>query len=120
MTRDVLPKSLSKNYGESEETVAANAKHNYELLKALEVTTAILTWYACTGKKIFSNRTCTYCQEKVDGFQDVDLEDADQDLALEGVSPVIVGNFDSSSLLDVNYVLDDNYDHIGVACCRRF
>jgi hypothetical protein len=107
MTRDVLPGSRDKTYADQQELIAAHASHTslpYELPKALEVATVILTHHVRNGTQLYSNNPWTYarCQELI-----------------HGEYPATVGGFESSGLLvsrSRSYGSDDD----GVAGCLRF
>jgi energy-coupling factor transporter ATP-binding protein EcfA2 len=108
MTRDVLPESRSKTYTAQKELVASHASRTglpYELPKALEAATAILTRYARTGERLYGHNPLTYtrCQEWI--------------LHQSGEYPVAVGGFESSGF-DVGSYDYGFYD--GVAGLRKF
>jgi hypothetical protein len=105
ITRDVLPESRNKTYAAQKELVAGHANRTgfpYELPKALEAATAILTHYVRNGERLYGTdpRTETRCQELIREY------------------PAVVGAFDSSGLF-VNF---NNYDRndVGVAGFRKF
>jgi hypothetical protein len=110
MTRDVLPESRSKTYETQKKLVAAHASRTdlpYELPKALEAATAILTHHVRNGERLYSSKspwTFARCQELI--------------LAKYGKYPAVVGGFEDSGLAvsDVHY---DSRGH-GVAGLRKF
>jgi NACalpha-BTF3-like transcription factor len=111
MTRDVLPGSRDKSYGDQKKLVADHARRTglpYELPQTLEAATAILAHYVRNGERLYSDNPWTYtrCQEWV-------CHEFNQ-------YPVVVGGFLSSGLfvIDGDYFLD--YRVYGVAGCRRF
>jgi hypothetical protein len=107
MTRDVLPDSRNKTYGEQEALVAEHARRldlPYEIPDALAAAIAILLHHARTGERLYTDAPWTYtrCQERVDNNS----------------YPVVVGGFSSGGLY-VNYS-DDVHDYYGVSCLRKF
>jgi hypothetical protein len=111
MTRDVLPGSRDKSYGDQKKLVTDHAKRTslpYELPQALEAVTAILAHYVRNGERLYSDNPWTYtrCQERI--------------LHQSNEYPVVVGGFLSSGLfvIDGDYFYD--YRVYGVAGCRRF
>jgi hypothetical protein len=117
MTRDVLPESRNKMYAEQKKLVAAHASRTglpYELPKALEAVTAILTHYVRNGERLYGDSPWTYtrCQELI-------LYESEGDPDESGKYPAVVGGFESSGL-DVSYY-DYDYDSVGgVAGCQKF
>jgi hypothetical protein len=110
MTRDVLPESRGKSYGDQKALVAGHASRMglpYELPKVLEAATAILTHYVRNGERLYSDNPWTYtrCQELISSYQSKEY-------------PTVVGGFDSLGL-DVLYNNFDNYGS-GVAGFRKF
>jgi hypothetical protein len=110
MTRDVLPESLGKTYVNQKKLVTDHARRTslpYELPKALEAVTAILTHHVRDGERLYSDspRVYTRCQERI-------LYESDE-------YPAVVGGFESSGL-GVSHVLYDSSFHSGVAGCRKF
>jgi hypothetical protein len=104
MTRDMLPDSHDKAYAYQKELVAAYAKRAglpYELPKALEAATVILTHYVRTGERLYDYPTSTYdalltftrCQDLLRSYGD------DYDAA-------IVGGFFESSGLTIGHGYD--------------
>jgi hypothetical protein len=111
MTRDVLPGSRDKTYANQKKLIADHARDTslpYELPKALEAATAILTYHVRdrVGARLYSDKpwTWTRCQELI-------LYESEE-------CPVVVGGFASSGL-DVGYSCD-NDDAGGVAGFRKF
>jgi hypothetical protein len=106
MTRDVLPRSRKKSYGNQKGLIAAHV--HYDVPYALEAATATLLHHACTGKRLYKADPWTYtrCQDLV---------------SMEGGNyPTVVGGFNGSGL-SVSYDFsDDSVDSYGVAGCRRF
>jgi hypothetical protein len=109
MTRDVLPGSRSKTYAKQKEELVAYATGlPYELPKALEAATAILTHYVRYGERLYSSNPSTYtnCQELMDSeFGDY---------------PAVVGGFESSGLAVSHDGRDALSSSSGVAGCRKF
>jgi hypothetical protein len=112
MTRDVLPGSRDKSYSDQKELVADYARRTglpYELPKALEVATAILTHHVRDGERLYSASPWTYtrCQELIRSAWEAGTE-----------YPIIVGGFDSPGLDIYKYGCDCR-SH-GVAGLRKF
>nr|MCU0318380.1 hypothetical protein [Amoebophilaceae bacterium] len=102
ITRDVLPSSRKKRYGDQKGLIAGHV--HYDVPYALEAATAALLHYARTGKPLYTADPWTYtrCQDLVDNY------------------PTVVGGFNGSGL-SVSYDFsDDSVDRYGVAGCRRF
>jgi hypothetical protein len=115
MTRDVLPESRNKTYSDQKKLVAGHASRTglpYELPKALEVATAILTHHVRDGERLYSNDpwTFTRCQELI--FCDLERYE------YPGEYPAVVGGFNSSSLSVLYDRFDDGKE--GVAGVRKF
>jgi hypothetical protein len=109
MTRDVLPESSSKTYVNQKRLVAAQARRTglpYELPKALEAATAILTYHVRDGERLYGDnpRTYTRCQEWI--------------LHRSNEYPALVGGFESSGLKIRHYRSDSIYGG-GVAGCWK-
>jgi hypothetical protein len=108
MTRNVLPESRNKTYANQKKIVADHEKRTslpYELPKALEAATAILTHYVRNGERLYSDSPWwifTCCHELVDGEH-----------------PAVVGGFEYSGL-GVDDSRYGNEDFFGVAGCRKF
>lgn len=103
MTKDVLPGSRNKSYGDQQKIVADLAEKSlisYEVPEALESAACILSQYFDSQIRLFSDSPWTYtrCKEQVRGFQ------------------IVVGNFTVDGLS-----IDSLYDMstIGVAALRR-
>jgi hypothetical protein len=108
MTRDVLPGS--QWYADQEQLVAEHASRTglpYELPKALEAATAILTHHVRNGERLYSNNPWTYTR-----CQDLILYGSDE-------YPAVVGGFDSSGLR-VDHDRCDARSSGGVAGFRKF
>jgi hypothetical protein len=113
MTRDVLPEGRSKTYADQKKLVAAHASQTsfpYELPKALEAVTAILTHHVRNGERLYGDSpwTFTRCQELV--------------RYPSSECPAVVGGFVSSGLF-----VSGSHPHgcgrdcsHGVAGCRKF
>jgi hypothetical protein len=110
MTRSVLPESRCKSYGDQAKLMAAHARRTglpYELPKALEAATVILTHHVQNGERLYSDSSYAYtrCQESV---------------FIEELAefPVVVGRFESAGL----GICHDFFGHLrgGVAGCRKF
>jgi hypothetical protein len=93
MTRDVLPESRGKTHEAQKKLVAAHASRTglpYELPKALEAATAILTHHVRDGEWLYGDDPWTYtCCQEVGDFM------------YEGKTyrgPAVVGGFESSGL----------------------
>jgi len=104
MTKDVLPGSRNKGYGEQQKIVADLAEKSligYEVPEIIESAVCILSQYFGSNIRLFSDTPWTYtrCKEKVQGNQ------------------TIVGGLVPTGL-DVFY---DNFDnnYIGVAALRK-
>ena len=105
MTKDVLPGSRNKSYGEQQKIVAKLAEKSlisYEVPETLKSAVCILSQYFSSEIRLFSDNPSTYirCKEKVQGCQ------------------TIVGGFAPAGLI-VHYFTYD-YDTIGVAALRKF
>ena len=105
MTKDVLPGSRNKSYGEQRKIVADLAEKSlisYEVPEILESATCILSQYFGSNIRLFSNSPWTYtrCQENIQGYQ------------------VVVGGFAPAGL-DVS---NHRYDSVsfGVGALRKF
>lgn len=105
MTKDVLPGSRNKSYGEQQKIVADLAEKSlisYEVPKTLKAVACILSQYFGSNIRLFSDspRTYIHCQEKVKGYQ------------------VVVGGFSPAGL----YVSDDygGDDNLCIAALREF
>jgi ribosome biogenesis GTPase A len=112
LTRDVLPGSRNKTYTDQSKILAGCASRtglNYELPKALEAATAILTHHVRTGEHLYGDNpwTWTRCQELIRWmFTDF---------------PFVVGGFESSGLgVIYDHRYDGRNDYNGVAGCRKF
>jgi energy-coupling factor transporter ATP-binding protein EcfA2 len=111
MTRDILPESRGKWWSGQKELVAAHARRTglpYELPKALEAITAILTHYVRSGERLYGDTPWTYtsCQELISV------------LPVLPRFPAVVGGFAAAGLIVYRY--DYAYDHNGVAGFRKF
>ena len=107
MTKDVLPGSRNKSYGEQQKIVADLAEKSlisYEVPGALESAACILSQYFGSNIRLFSDNPWTYtrCKEKVQGYQ------------------MVVGGFAPACLCVFYYDDDDGIDGIGVAALRKF
>ncbi len=76
MTKDVLPESRNKSYGEQQKIVADLAKKSlisYEVPEILESAVCILSQYFGSNIRLFSDNPWTYtrCKDKVQGYQTV-------------------------------------------------
>jgi hypothetical protein len=76
MTKDLLPGSKDKNYGEQQKIVAGLAEKslmNYEVPGALEFAACILSQHFNSKKILFSNDSLIYtrCRDKVRGFRTI-------------------------------------------------
>ena len=106
MTKDVIPGSRNKRYGEQQKIVAELTEKSlisYEVPETLESAACILSQYFFDSKtRLFSDKPWTYtrCKEEVQGCQ------------------IVVGGFALAGL-HVDYY---NYDDavIGVAALRKF
>ena len=118
LTRDVLPGSRGKPYAVQQALVAAQASRTgyppYEMPHVLEVATAILSHYVCSGYRLDEGflddktetlSTATYCAEL--------LEDA-----AGRQSTVAVGHFCARGLVFLSGFDDDV--EFGISCLRRF
>jgi F-box-like len=107
MTKDVLPGSRAKSYGEQQKIVADLAEKSlisYEVPDTLESAVCILSQYFGSNIRLFSDnpRTYTRCKNKVQGYQ------------------TIVGGFAPAGLDIRSYDFAYDYDNIGVAALRKF
>jgi hypothetical protein len=107
MTKDVLPGSRSKSYGEQQKIIAGLVEKsllNYEVPKVLEAAVCILSHYFGSNIRLFSKEPWTYtrCKDNVSTF------------------PPSVGGFVQLGLRVV--VVNDNngYHEVGVAALRKF
>jgi hypothetical protein len=105
MTKDVLPGSRNKSYGEQQKIVADLAEKSligYEVPETLESAVCILSQYFGSNIRLFSESpwTLTRCKDKVQRYQ------------------TIVGGFAPAGLfVSYNYF---NIEYIGVAALRKF
>jgi hypothetical protein len=111
MTRDVLPGSRDKSYGEQKKLAADHARDTklpYELPRALEAATAILTHHVRDGERLYGGNpwTFTCCQELI-SCRSVER-------------PAVVGGFESSGLYVADSSCDDRSGFCGVAGLRKF
>jgi hypothetical protein len=111
ITRDVLPGSRNKTYADHKKIVAAHASRSslpYELPKALEVATAILTHHVRNGERLYSNSpwTVASCRELIS--------------YRSGEYPAVVGGFAPSGLDVYDVGISPDNDSRGVAGCRKF
>ena len=123
LTHDVLPGSRSKPYEAQKALVAAQASrfdHSpYEVPNVLEVATAILSYYVCSGHRLYERKyggveigddlpsTSTRCTAL--------LEDEDTD---EHQLPITVGRFGTRGLAFLSGFDDDV--EFGISCLRKF
>jgi hypothetical protein len=110
MTRDVLPESRRKTYANNKELVADHARRTslpYDLPKAVEAATAILTHHVRNGEQLYGDNpwTFTRCQEWI-------VRESNR-------HPVVVGGFESSGP-DIYSSCCSRRCHDGAACCRKF
>jgi hypothetical protein len=111
MTRDVLPESRGKTYVNQRQLITDHAIRTglpYELPKALEAVTAILTHYVRDEERLYSDSPSTYtrCQECI--------------LHPSNGCSVVVGSFEPSGLVVYRcFYSYGDYD-LGVAGCRKF
>jgi hypothetical protein len=113
MTHDVLPESRRKRYVNQKKLVDDHARRtglNYEVPKALEAATMILTHHVRNGNRLYNNSPLAYtrCQELIHWRS--------------GEYPSVVGGFGSSGL---SVGRSNTFDYIsfyysGVAGCRKF
>jgi hypothetical protein len=111
MTRDVLPGSRNKTYADHKKIVAAHASRSslpYELPKALEAATTILTHHVRNGERLYSNSpwTVASCQELIS--------------YRSGEYPVVIGGFAPSGLDVYDVGISPDNESRGVAGCRKF
>ena len=105
MTKDVLPGSRNKSYGEQQKIVADLAENSligYEVPETLESAACILSQYFGSNIRLFSDNPLTYtrCKDEVLGYQ------------------TIVGGFGPAGLIvDCSFYSDDDS---GVAAPRKF
>jgi len=105
MTKDVLPGSKAKFYGEQQKIVADLAEKSlisYEVPETLESAVCILSQYFGSNIRLFSDSPSIYtrCKDKVQGYQ------------------TVVGGFAPAGLVVRRNDYDD--DDIGVAALRKF
>jgi hypothetical protein len=110
MTRDVISNSRNQTHEDQKALVAACARHiglPYEMPHALDVATAIVSWYVRTGECLYTDHPCTYtrCQEIV----------ADEEY---DEYPVIIGGFTPEGV-SIRSCFDSNV-FCGTSCCLRF
>ena len=102
MTKDVLPNSRNKTYGEQQALI----KGPYTVPGALEIATGILMHHVQTGEKLYPDSPDTYtrCLEQVSGNQ----------------YRVVVGSFGSSGLNLTRHHDDGRRDGRGLGVVRKF
>lgn len=121
MTHDVLPGSRSKPYEVQKDLVAAQAfrfDHSpYEIPNVLEAATAILSYYVCSGHRLYDRRyggaeigdelpsTSTRCTALLEGMDEDQL-------------PITVGRFGTRGLAFLSGFDDDV--EFGISCLRIF
>ena len=101
MTKDVLPNSRSKNYGEQQALI----KGPYAVPGALETATGLLMHHAQTGERLYPDQPQTYtrCQETLsNGYR------------------VVFGSFGSSGLFVFSFNFVIRYDYFGLCGLRKF
>jgi hypothetical protein len=111
MTRDVLPESRGKTYVNQKKLITDHAIRTslpYELPKALEAVTAILTHHVRNGERLYSDSPSTYtrCQECI--------------LHQSNECSAVIGSFESSGLVVYRYFYSYGDYDLGVAGCRKF
>jgi hypothetical protein len=109
-TRDVLPNSRSQTHEDQKALVAACARNlgiPYEMPHALDVATAVVSYYVRTGERLYTDNPCTYtrCKEII----------ADEE---NDEYPVIVGGFAPEGF-SIRSCCNDN-SLGGASCCLRF
>jgi len=107
MTKDVLPGSRAKSYGEQQKIVADLAEKSlisYEVPETLESAVCILSQYFGSNIRLFSDNPWTYtrCKDKVQGYQ------------------TVVGGFAPAGLGVRSHHYRYDYDNFGVAALRKF
>jgi hypothetical protein len=103
MTRDVLPGSRRKRYYDQCALVANHANRTglaYEVPGALEAAVVMLLHHVRSGKRLYSDRTYTRCQDNVQGRQ------------------LVVGGFSSGGLFVYGHFYVFNFH--GVSALRKF
>jgi F-box domain/Ring finger domain len=113
MTKDVLPGSRNKSYGEQQKIVAELAKKSlisYEVPDTLESAACILSQYFDSNIHFFNDGPYTYtrCKDKVQGFQAV----------VGGFGPAVEGFGSGGLYVGCNSYGNDNC--LGVAALRKF
>jgi hypothetical protein len=111
MTRDVLPESRGKSCRDQQKFIADHARRKslpYELPKALEAATAILTHHVRDGERLYGDNPWTYtrCQESI--------------LYQFNEYPSVVGCFGSGLDVSHYYYGSCNSSSLGIAGCRKF
>jgi hypothetical protein len=110
MTYDVLPESRGKTYAHQKKLVADHARRTslpYELPKALEAVTVILTRHVRGGEQWYSKSNHSWTYTRCQGL-------------IYSEYPAVVGGFGSSGLSVDGLSCDCNHGSLGVAGCRRF
>jgi len=72
MTKDVIPGSKNKSCAQQQIIVSDLVKKTlaaYEVPESLEAIVSILSKYASSGTRLFSEFNYTRCQDKVKGYQ---------------------------------------------------
>jgi hypothetical protein len=106
MTKDVLPGSRNKSYGEQQKIVAELAEKSlisYEVPETLKSAACILSQYFGSNIRLFSDNPGTFfrCKDKIQGFQ------------------TVVGGFSPTGLLVAHDYLKDDVN-LGIAALRKF
>jgi hypothetical protein len=104
MTKDVIPESRLKNYGDQSKLVETWSQKTgipYQIPGTLEAAVCILLEHVQSGTRLYSDSPRTYirCHERVAWFR------------------MAVGGFGAAGLR-VSYG-DDVVDNLGVACLRK-
>jgi hypothetical protein len=107
MTKDILPGSRNKSYGEQQKIVAGLAEKaliSYDVPETLESATCILSQYLGSNIRLFSDNPQTYtrCKEEVQGDR------------------TAVGGFALAGLGVRSFIITYVYDLMGVAALRKF
>jgi hypothetical protein len=107
MTKDILPESRNKSYGEQQKIIAGLVEkflRGYEVPEALDATACILAHYFDSKVHLFNDKPWTYtrCKDKVQGVQ------------------ISVGGFQRDCLSVIADGDNQDYNCDGVAVLRKF
>ena len=104
LPKTILADSRSKTFSDQEAMVAAYSGSGYQLPRALEVASSLLSHYARSQERLYVDEpwTCTRCSDR------------DED-----GNPMIVGGFSAAGFF-TSISDDEDFSPSGVSCCWKF